>query len=228
LYYGSEQAFAGPAQSQIPFLLSEGWKNGGNFGDRYLREAMFGPEHPRANHGSDLNTQVSQQDTALPGFGPFGTFGKHCFDPKSPAYVRIAALSHIRAQYPILRIGRQYARQTRIFSGFNFPNAGELVAWSRILDLQEAVCIINPNGGAHALRGGDVIVSSELWSPGTPFTVVANTAQTATEAQGNSYTGSHPIGSAVAVKGRSVPDEPAYIEIRDVFPAEVLVLIKEY
>ena len=50
IYYGTEQAFSGPAQSQLGYLSAEGWKNGGNHGDRYLREAMFGPEHPRAHH----------------------------------------------------------------------------------------------------------------------------------------------------------------------------------
>ena len=46
IYYGTEQAFAGPAQHQLPFLLDEGWNDAGNFGDRYLREAMFGPTSP--------------------------------------------------------------------------------------------------------------------------------------------------------------------------------------
>jgi glycosidase len=228
LYYGTEQALAGPAQSQIPFLLDEGWKDGNNHGDRYLREAMFGPTHPRAHHDNDLDTQRDSLDTTLPGFGPFGTAGKHCFDPDSPAYARLAALCHTRAHYPVLRIGRQYPRQIRVFSGFTFPPAGELVAWSRLLDSQEAVCVVNPNGSANALRGGDVIVSAELWAPGTAFTVVANTAQTAAEAQGGTYTGSHRIGSIVTVKGRSLPEEPAYIEIRGIPPAEVVILVKEF
>jgi glycosidase len=228
LYYGTEQAFAGPAHSQIPFLLAEGWKDGNNHGDRYLREAMFGPTHPRAHHDNDLNTQLTSLDNTLPGFGPFGSTGKHCFDHDSPAYIRLAALCHTRARYPVLRIGRQYARQIRVFSGFDFPQAGELVAWSRILDYQEAVCVVNPNGSANALRGGDVIVAAELWAPGTAFTVVINTAQTAAEAQGGNYTGSHRLGSPITVKGRSHLGEPAYIEIRDVPPAEVLVFVKEF
>ena len=224
IYYGSEQSFAGPGHSQIEFLLAEGWNDGNNYGDRYLREAMFGPEHPRADCSHDLDTQFSNQDTTLPGFGPFGTAGKHCFDTASPAYLRIAALCQARTDYLILRVGRQYPRQIRIpGTGFDFPKRGELVAWSRILDNQEAVCIVNPNGAA--ARGGDIVVSAELWSPGMKFTVVANTAQAAA---GQAFNSSHSIGSTVSVKGLSSPAEPAYIEIRDIQPAEVLVLVSRW
>ncbi len=95
IYSGTEQAFAGPAQSQIQFLINEGWSDPNNHGDRYLRETMFGPDHPRADYTNDLSTQLTSQDTSLPGFGAFGTAGKHCFDPDSPSYVRIAALCRI-------------------------------------------------------------------------------------------------------------------------------------
>lgn len=226
IYYGTEQAFAGPAQSQLDFLQAEGWIQS----DRYLREAMFGPGHPRAAHfQNDLETQLNSKDTSIPGFGAFGTVGKHCFDANSPAYVRIAQLCRIRAQFPVLRIGRQYIRQTRNFNEpFEFPKAGELVAWSRILDYQESVCVVNPNGGDNTLRGADIIVSSELWTAGTEFTVVANTAQAAAIAAGNTYHDSHPVGSKVQVKGLITSNESAFIEIRDILPAEALVLLKEF
>lgn len=221
IYYGTEQAFAGPAQSQLQFLRSEGWKDPNNYGDRYLRETMFGSEHPRAYFKNDLNTQVKEKDTTLPGFGAFGTAGKHCFDPTSPAYGRIGALCRIRAENLVLRVGRQYQRLLRIpGSGFEFPKAGELVAWSRILDNQEAICIVNPNG--IAARGGDVMVAAELWPVGTEFTVIANTAQTAL---GSSFSGSHPVESTVSVKRAN---DTAFIEIRNVLPAEVLVLLKKF
>jgi glycosidase len=226
IYYGTEQAFAGPAQSQLGFLASEGWKDGGNHGDRYLREAMFGPEHPRADFRRDLATQLGEFDTTLPGFGPFGTAGKHCFDPASPAYVRIRELCRLRREEVVLRIGRQYVRQTRVLSpGFSFPRAGELVAWSRILDRQEAVCVVNPNGQDGALRGGDVVVAAELWPAGTVFSVRANTAEAAARASGIAFGGSHPVGSALEVR-RPSPDGPAFVEIRDVPPGEVLVLVR--
>jgi glycosidase len=226
VYYGSEQAFAGPAQSQLRFLLSEGWKDGGNHGDRYLREAMFGPAHPRADFRKDLATQLADVDPSLPGFGPFGTFGKHCFDEKSPAYVRIRELCRVRREEPALRIGRQYARQTRVLSpAFALPAAGELVAWSRILDRQEAVCAVNPNGQDGAFRGADVVVAAELWPPGTVFVVRANTAETAAAAEGVVFAGSHRVGSFVEVK-RPSAGGPAFIEIRNVPPGEVVVLVK--
>ena len=223
VYYGSEQAFSGPAHTQIRFLFGHGW-GGGDHADRYLREAMFGPEHPRAHHDEALDTQVHQADESLPGFGAFGTAGKHCFDPDSPSYGRLSALLAVRAEYPVLRIGRQYPRGLRLpGTGFDLPGSGELVAWSRILDRQEAVCVINPNGIAS--RGGDVVVAAELWNPGDEFTVVANTAHTAA---GNSYAGTHRIDSTVTVKGRSHSAEPAFIELRDVPPGEVIVLVKKF
>jgi glycosidase len=223
IYYGTEQAFAGPAQSQLNFIKDEGWDGS----DRYLREAMFGPENPRvAPFQNNIETQLNDKDTTLPGFGAFGTFGKHCFDNNSPAYVRIAHLSHIRTKYPVLRIGRQYFRKTRNFNNaFEFPQKGELVAWSRILDYQEAVCIVNPNGDDNGIRGSDIIVSSELWTAGTEFTVAANTAEAAANAEGVFYNGTHPVNSKVIVKesGGNV-----FIEMRNVEPAEVIVLVKEF
>jgi len=225
VYYGSEQALAGPAESQLQYVRAEGWNDGGNHGDRYLREALFGPEHPRAHHEHhDLEAQTTTEDSSLPGFGAFGTAGKHCFDPTSPAYVRIASLCRTRAEHIVLRTGRQYPRQSRMLgTDFEYPLAGELVAWSRILDNQEALCVINPNGLES--RGADIVVSAELWSPGTEFTVVANTAESA---EGATYSGTHTIGSKLLVKGRRMPGEPAFLQVRDVQPAEVLVLIKLY
>ena len=222
IYYGSEQAFAGPAHTQLPFVLSEGWNDGGNHGDRFLREAMFGPEHPRGHHDGTLPSQLGSPDDTLPGFGPFGTAGRECFDESSPSYVRTAALCDVRARHPVLRIGRQYQRPLRLpGTDFVLPGAGELAAWSRLLDTEEALVVVNPNGDA--ARGGDVVVSAELSGPGDEFVVVVNTAEVA---EGAGYQGTHPAGSRVAVRGRATPVEPAFLEIRDVPPAEVVVLRK--
>jgi glycosidase len=222
LYYGTEQAFAGPAQNQLQFVRAEGWNDGSNHGDRYLREAMFGPMHPRGKYNLDITAQTSTLDTSLPGFGPFGTAGAHTFDSTSPAYVRIAALCSARKAHAVLRVGRQYQRQIKLPStGFVYPEAGELVGWSRILDTQEALIVVNPNAGA--ARGGDVVVSGELFSPGDEFLVVANTAEIAVGA--GHYQGSHPTGSTVKVCGRTTPEEPVYVEIREVSPAETIVLL---
>jgi glycosidase len=218
LYYGSEQAFAGPAQSQLPFLVGQGW--GRN--DRFLREAMFGPAHPRAGHDADLATQVLEQDETLPGFGPFGTFGTHAFDTTSPAYRRIEALCSARAQHAVLRVGRQYQRPIRVFGDFALPAAGELVAWSRILDTDEAVVAVNPNG--EAARGGQVVVAGELARVGDEYLVVANTAEAGAAA--GTFTGPHPAGSRLAVRGRRFAGEPAFLAIDPLPPSEVLVLVR--
>jgi glycosidase len=222
VYYGSEQAFAGPAHSQLPFLLGEGWNDGGKGGDRFLREAMFGPSHPRATHDGDLQTQIERQDASLPGFGAFGTSGVHAFDTASPAYRRIAALCRARASQPALRIGRQYQRPVRVFGDFVLPAAGELVAWSRLLDTSEAIVLVNPNGTAS--RGGDVVVSSELSPPGADYEVVVNTAEAAAAA--GTFGGPLQAGSRLTVAGCRSAGEPAFLSIPPLPPAEVVVLVK--
>ncbi len=222
IYYGTEQAFAGPAQSQVEHLSSEGWKSGVNSGDRYLREAMFGPNHPRASFNRPIEEQLSKQNASLPGFGPFGTCGKHCFDKSSPSFVRIAALCKLRAEHLALRVGRQYYRPIRLpNTWFELPAQGEIVAWSRILDTLEYLCVVNPH--ATESRGGDVVVDGTLCPPGTAFEVIANTAHTAS---GKSYAGSHPVDSVIHVVGRQHSYEPAYLEIRGIPPCEVVVLAK--
>lgn len=225
IYYGTEQAFAGPTKSERQQYLPD-------FGtaDKFLREAMFGPEHPRKQGLDGVGQAAGNFEATLPGFGPFGTCGAHCFNPKSPAYVRIAALITVRRQYPVLRYGRQYQRPISNFAApFALPPAGELIAWSRILDDEEALCIVNGNGTA--ARGGDVAVDASLNAPDAPghpwdvfggqptLVVLANSAQAAA---GAAYAGPHPVGQQLPVKHRN---GVSFIEIRDLPPAEVLVLV---
>jgi hypothetical protein len=218
IYYGSEQAFAGPAASQVPFLGDHGW----GADARYLREAMFGPAHPLAPHDGDLDSRSVDSDVMLPGFGPFGTFDTHAFDTTSPAYVRIAALCATRARHTVLRVGRQYQRAIRVLGDFALPPAGELVAWSRILDSDEAVVIVNPNG--ESARGGQVVIACELSRVGDTFMVAANTAEAG--AAPGTFRGPHPAGSRVTVRGRRFVGEPAFVAIEPLPPAEVLILVK--
>lgn len=102
LYYGTEQALCGPVGSADPathgdFLaeygLDLGWAGAPpprqHGGDRYLREAMFGPQHPRLpgargrpDPGGDPDAP-GLFDRDLPGFGPMGTSGYHVFDERS-------------------------------------------------------------------------------------------------------------------------------------------------
>jgi glycosidase len=164
LYYGTEQGLAsGVEPDQRPYIAN--W--GGH--DCLLREAMFGPEHPRAAGWAGAQGQV---DTHAIGFGPHGTAGWHVFDPHHPMYTRIAQLLRVRRSFKPLRRGRQYVRQISYLSyPFAFPGAGQLVAWSRIFDDQEVLVVINPHGLEP--RGGRVVVDRRLSAEG--MQVIVNT-----------------------------------------------------
>ena len=183
---------------------------------------MFGPAHPRGSHALDVDTQILERDETLPGFGPFGTFDTHAFDVTSPAYRRITALCTVRALHPVLRVGRQYQRAIRTFGDFALPAAGELVAWSRILDTDEAVVVANPNG--EAARGGAVVVAGELSRVGDEFMVAVNTAEVGVAP--GTFTGPHPAGSRLTVRGRRFAGEPAFVSVDPLPPAEVLILVR--
>lgn len=212
IYYGSEQALAGPEASERQFLPH--WKGS----DRYLREAMFGPRHPRRSGGDGLAPPPQGLDTNEPGFGPFGTAGSHCFDPAFPTYRRVAALNAVRKRVRALRCGRQYLRPTRFLHlGFGVHGPGEILGWSRILDDEEAVCVLNTHGVDR--RGADVVVDADLNPPGSQVTVVLNTLQAAH----GGHPGFHAEGSTLPVQRAS--DGTAYVEVRDVPASEVLILV---
>jgi glycosidase len=218
IYYGTEQALGGPEGVYHGELPSWGV---GKWADRYLREAMFGPLHPRPCASChDMATQLSGADD-LPGFGPFGTAGAHCFDVRSPAFVRIRALIALRAQIQALRSGRQYPRALRQDDRWDFPKAGQVVAWSRILEQCEILCVVNANGESE--QGGSVVVDANLNAAGASFIVVLNTAEVAASSRDASYTGPHPVGSSVLVQ-RTSPSEPAHVDLSSIAPAEVIVL----
>jgi len=203
IYYGTEQALSGPEESErvwIPY-----WGNS----DVYLREAMFGPEHP-LDEGDNGNLKND-----LPGFGPYGTSGYHCFDQEHPVFKRIASLNEIRKIYPSLRYGRQYLRPFSILdSPFEYHGAGEIIPWARVLDDEETLCIVNSSGSE--TRGGDVMVDAGLSN--YKMTVVANTEQAADP---QNYRGVYPVGAQVDVCWK---DGVAYVPIRDLPPSEVIVL----
>jgi len=209
IYYGTEQAFAGPEPSERKWLPH--WK----CSDQYLREAMFGPEHPRASGTNGLHNL----DMDLPGFGAFGTAGHHCFDESNPVYRRIAAAAELRRKYPAVRCGRQYLRCISFLNKpFDVYGSGEIVAWSRILDDEELLCVLNANGTKQ--RGADVIVDANLNShDNSAMTVVLNTAQVV---ETRRFEGSHPVDSAVPV--HRTADGRAFVRIRSVPPAEIIVL----
>jgi len=218
IYYGTEQAFAGPEPAERSWL--PGWKGS----DRYLREAMFGPLHPRRAGSAGVAPGPAGVDDSLPGFGPFGTAGQHCFDQHSASFVRIAALTDLRHRFPVLRSGRQYHRRTRFLGrDFGYWGPGELIAWSRILDDEEMLCVVNGHGTA--ARGADVIIDAYLNrdrnGADRPLTVVLNTQQ-AGSPNPATYSGPHALGSTVPVHRHSTG--AAFVEIRDIAPSEVIVL----
>ena len=117
----------------------------------------------------------------------------------------------------MLRHGRQYLRPLAIFGPpFVLPGAGELIAWSRILDDEEALCVVNGHGTA--ARGGDVLVDAALNPAGSAMTVVLNSAQAADAAAGGP-----PVGARLPVQRAA--DGTAFVAIRDLPPSEVLVLV---
>jgi glycosidase len=209
IYYGTEQALAGPEASERIWLPDWGSS------DRYLREAMFGPAHPR-KHGRDGLAPIPDgSETSMPGFGPCGTAGHHCFDEANPVYLRIAAACEARKRYPLLRYGRQYPRPIAEAEDFRDAVAGEIVTWSRILDDEEALCVVNGNGREE--RGARVLVDADLNPTNGVMTVVLNTAQIA------GIAGPHQTGETLPVKRTA--NGTAYVEIHPLPPSEALVLM---
>jgi glycosidase len=208
LYMGLEQALGGP-EPPLRRLLPGRWRWGQ--ADVYLREALFGPIHPRGPDAASLHGT----DTALPGFGPFGTCGHHCFDPGHLAYRRIAELGRVRQRHPVLRSGDFRPREVALHGGpFRLDHkGGELAAWSRLLGGVEALCIINTHG--RQARSADVAVDSLLSPPGSCLTVVAGTAPA----------GPNPVGERLPVQQR--PGGPAFVSLRDMPPSEVVVLLNQ-
>jgi glycosidase len=212
IYYGSEQALGGPEASERQFLPD--WKGS----DHYLREALFGPEHPRRDGRSGIPAPPVGLDPDLPGFGPFGTAGKHCFDPRFPTYLRIGAMNVIRNRYRVLRYGRQYLRPTAFLQqGFAANGPGEILAWSRLLDDEEGLCVVNTHGSDS--RGARVVVDANVNPPESTMTVVLNTAEAA-QAGPPSF---HPVGAKLPV--RRTTDGTAYVEVGNIPASEVLVLM---
>ena len=216
IYYGTEQAFA-PPEASVRQFLPDFPGQVQEPSDRYLREAMFGPEHPRRSGAAGLPPGTPDPD--LHGFGPFGTAGHHCFDPSHPAYRRISVLAAIRRQLPVLRHGRQYLRPVDDSGTFRLLGPGDVICWSRILDTDEALIVVNGHG-TQAAGTRRILIDADLNPAGATMTVVANTAQAANPA---AFTGPHPVGSTVPVSRTG--NGTAFVTINAVGPSEVLVLV---
>lgn len=211
LYYGTEQGIGGP-ETQFRSAIPDWGRK-----DTFLREALFGPKHPRKSGSAGLPSAAAGVDDTLPGFGPFGTAGHHCFDEENPVYVRIAELMKVRRRYPALRSGRQNLRAIRTLPGiFRSPAAGEIVAWARTLGNEEILCLVNCD--PIQMHSADITAHSSL-EIGSRLTVVANTMEAAAA---GAYAGPHPVGSELPVMGES--DGRRYVQIRNLAAGEVLLI----
>lgn len=117
IYYGTEQAFNG----------SDPRNADTSYSDSFLRECMFGG-----------------------GFGSFQSSSKHFFNESHEIYKLVQDFSRLRNENAAIRRGRQYLRETAIDGSeeFFYPELvdGQLnwvVAWSRLFDTSEVVCMIN-------------------------------------------------------------------------------------
>jgi len=147
LYYGTEQALDG-SQNYHDYAIEPEHA----YIDRYIRECMFGGK-----------------------FGAFGTEGCHFFNPDHPTYLRIAAIARVRnrqdAMGKTLRRGHLYLRETSFCDRpFSVPPAGEVLAWSKVLFINEVVMALN----THALevRGAFVTVDRNLHPLGSEMTLL--------------------------------------------------------
>ncbi|MDD1742276.1 MAG: hypothetical protein LUQ47_02975, partial [Methanotrichaceae archaeon] len=103
-----------------------------------------------------------------------------------PFYTAIQRLSQIRSDEPALRYGRQYMREVSS-NGYEFSiseEPGEVLAYSRILDNQEVLAVINTS--VNKGRTVDVIVDFALNFSSPPWkmlysNVVENKKDLATE-----------------------------------------------
>lgn len=155
LYYGTEQGLASGAEPSERQWVPE-WSTH----DVLLREAMFGPDHPR-KQGTGRTPGASGMDASKPGFGPHGTVGHHVFNPQHPLYVKTALLAEVRRRFHPLRRGRQYQREISFLTlPFGLHGPGQLIAWSRIFDDQEVLVVVNPHG--YDVRSGRVATDPRL------------------------------------------------------------------
>jgi glycosidase len=219
VYYGSEQALrSGPEETERKWLtVKDQGQDVPAFGriDVLLREAMFGPEHPRAS--GFAGTQGTRDD-ALPGFGPYGTAGAHVFDPTHPAFVRIKALIATRKMLRPLRRGRQYRRATARFDNdYAFHGQGELLAWSRILNADDVVIAVNTNGAAG--RGSRIELDPRLHPVGSALRVVCDTGSIG-DVSANAQGG----GRVLPVQSMGQGDR-VFVDVGVLASAEVMVLV---
>ena len=219
IYYGTEQAFAGPAQLPAPLADRRelGWRR--NPPTATCARRCSGPPI-RAPHTTALDAQVADATSAA-GLRRVRHRRQHVFDDHKPRLrphrraVRRARRASGAARRPAVPAAAAPAPYRIRVPGRR--GARRLVAHPRPAGSPDRRQL--PRRGT---RGGDIVVAAELSSPGTLYEVIANTAHTAA---GAGYTGSHPLGSTLPVR-RTSPTEPAFLQLRDIPPAETVVLVR--
>ena len=223
LYYGTEQALTGvPAGADAAGnLAGMGLRSPGQGGDRYLREAMFGPLHPRPS-GRAGRDDLDALDRRLPGFGPFGTCGRHVFDPESPWYQAVAALNRARRDHPVLATGAiTWLPTGRVDRGrFGRPLPAGTVAWARRSGTDVAVLVVRgaqgpvPDDPDHPDDVPSVEVSLPDWPGLATLRPVARV----------SGRGCHRLSGDLPVDRLPQSDLPV-LDVGRVAPGTVLVLV---
>ncbi|MBY0578367.1 MAG: hypothetical protein K2P57_04905 [Burkholderiales bacterium] len=123
------------------------------------------------------------------------------FDPDHPFYGMIRSISKVRQEHPALRYGRFYFRPIS-GDGFHFgisPFAGGVLAFSRILNDQEVVVIVNT--GSQSGFAGSLIVDSSLNPAGSKFEILFSNNGSPTKPAPAMLTGQaeiHEIGGQIS------------------------------
>ena len=153
LYYGTEQALHGPDQANLPYLGSGdyGLGNYGQGGDRYLREAMFAPVHPRKAGKAGMLSGANGIEWDLPGFTPGGPGTSSRFED-SDTFQAIRTLLAARKDHDQLWRGAIEVCPVGT-SGAAFENnpGAPVIAWTRSYrndagSRQSALIVLNRRG----------------------------------------------------------------------------------
>jgi len=125
----------------IYYGTEQGFDGAGD-NDSYIRECMFGGD-----------------------WGAFNSSDRHFFNPAHKIYQGISAINRVREQQIALRYGRQYFRETADDGlHFSLPMDGQgFLAWSRILDTEEVLVVLNLDNQPHSEH---ITVDYKLSSPG--------------------------------------------------------------
>jgi hypothetical protein len=186
---------------------------------KLIRAQPIAVAMPKPAAPAGFKNSAKSVETAVTGSNAFSK-AKPQVQPQSvltsSASMNPETLDSIQNRLPVLREGAHYARPISLFHGsFHNSSDGEIIAWSRILEKEEAVCLTNSN--TQFPRGADVLVDCTLNPVGSVMTIIHVTEPKA-DATESVYT----IGAQLPVQRRE--DGTAFVAVRDIRPAATLVL----